>query len=279
MRALITYILCATTTFALFAWSVKGDPIVFTSTPTEINGKSPGRIGFPKSEAAISIRPQTSLPQSITFENYFIHDLTNQKGLEVKVTDHFDGTPAWAYESITLRNLKIYDVNRDQSVAGAAGLHIDHIRISGAAKQNHAINLVLENIDIDGGDALPILIADGVFNTITIRNVSIKNTTNSVQIKTNNVGHIGQIIIDDSPGLGVALIGRPGSIDSVLVTDSPNARIGDTLVNGARSGAIITTYQTPEPGFGGLAITAAVLGMFRRPGSFLVQARHPMVLA
>ncbi|HYE18673.1 MAG TPA: PEP-CTERM sorting domain-containing protein [Tepidisphaeraceae bacterium] len=256
-------------------------PVVWSGPVTEMNGKSPTWVGFPTNPAAVSVRPQSAAQTAIAFQNYYIHDLTNQKALEVKVTDPLNGTPYWAYDSITLRNIKIHNVSRNESVAGAKGLHIDHIRISGAARQNHSMTLLLENIEIDGGDALPILIADGVFDTITFRNVIIKNTTNNVQIKTLTVGSVSKIVVENSPGLGVALIGRPGSIGDVLVRDSAGARIGDTMVNGARSGATISYIDSvggssglppvvaapvPEPGTVGLVGVAAAAGLLRRRG-------------
>jgi hypothetical protein len=254
--------------------------VVWSGKVTEMNGKSPTWVGFPANPAAISVRPQAATQTDIKFENYYIHDLTNQKGLEVKVSDFGNGTPAWAYDTITLRNIKVHDISRDESVAGAKGLHIDHIRISGAAKQNHSMTLLLENIEIDGGNALPILIADGVFDTITFRNVSIKNTVNNVQIKTLTVGSVNKIIVENSPGLGIALIGRPGSVGDILVRDSAGARIGDTVVNGARTGATISYIDSvggssgspvvaapvPEPGTVGLIGVAAVAGLLRRRG-------------
>jgi len=231
---------CSLFTLAAFLLSEPARAAVtFTGPVTEMNGLSPTWVGYPSSYVAISRRPQSALETSITFQNYWIHDLTNQKALEVKVSDFGNGTPAWAYESITLRNLKIHDITRD-AAGSAAGLHIDHIRITGAAKQNHAMNVVLENIEIDGGNALPILIGDGIFDTITFRNVSLKDTVNNVQIKMDKIGSINKIIIENSPGLSVALIGRPGSIGDVLVRNSVGARVGDVAWSAGRTGASIS---------------------------------------
>jgi MYXO-CTERM domain-containing protein len=51
---------------------------------------------------------------------------------------------------------------------------------------------------------------------------------------------VDKIIIDNSPGLGVALIGRPGSIGEVLVRNSPDIRLGDSLNAAGRTGAAVS---------------------------------------
>jgi hypothetical protein len=71
--------------------------------------------------------------------------------------------------------------------------------------------------------------------------VKIVNTTlNNVQFKTDNVGSVDKIIVENSPGIGIALIGRPGSIGEVLVRDSAGIRIGDSLNATGRTGAAIS---------------------------------------
>jgi hypothetical protein len=213
-----------------------------TSWPTNISGTTPGHVQFPYSEAAVAFRPRTAGEQALTVENYWIHDLTNQKGLDIRATRLDSGAPAWAYQTITVRNSRFTDINRREDLPGGAGLHIDHIRIAGGGNsQTTKTNILIENVTIDGGDALPILITDGVYGTVTLRNVKIVNTTlNNVQFKTDNVGSVDKIVIDNSPGIGVALIGRPGSIGEVLVRNSDDVRIGDSLNAKGRSGATIS---------------------------------------
>ena len=46
-----------------------------------------------------------------------------------------------------------------------------------------------------------------------------------LQFKTDKIGSVDKIIIDDCPDLGVALIGRPGSIGEVLVRNSEGIRL------------------------------------------------------
>jgi hypothetical protein len=213
------------------------------ATPlTEISGNDPGHVQFPVSEAAVAFRPRSADQKSLTIDNYYIHDLINQKGLDIRASLQ-DNAPAWAYRNITVENSRFEDINRREDLPGGAGLHIDHIRIAGGAgnAQDTKINILIQNVVINGGDALPILITDGNYGTVTLRNVTIKNTTlNNVQFKTDKVGSVDKIIIDDCPDLGVALIGRPGSIGEVLVRNSEGIRLGDSLNAAGRSGASIS---------------------------------------
>lgn len=232
--------------FTAIALAITASPalaaITFTGPVTNISGTSAGHVQFPTSETATSFRPFTSTQKSLLVENYYIHDLTNQKAIDVRATRNSSSMPAWAYESVTLRNLKIEDINRREDLPGGAGLHIDFIRIAGGGNsQDVKTNILIENVEIDGGDALPILITDGLYGTITLRNVSVKNTTlGGLQVKTDKVGSVDRIIIDNSPGLGVALIGRPGSVGEVLVRNSPNVRVGDSPNSTGRTNAIVS---------------------------------------
>ena len=246
----------------------------YTGPVTSISGNDPGHVQFPTSEAADSIRPHSATEKTLVIDNYWIHDLINQKGLEIKAT-RFDSNdiPAWAYSSITIENSLFTNIQRREDLPGGNGLHIDHIRIGGGVKQDVKTNILIQNVVIDGGDALPILITDGVYGTVTLRNVTIRNTTlNNVQLKTDTVGSIDKIIVDDCPGLGVALIGRPGSIGEVLVRNSPGIRLGDTLNATGRSGASISFIDAtssipgavPEPGMVSIAAIAGIGLLLRR---------------
>ena len=218
-----------------------GSSSAFGSALTNISGNDPGHIQFPTSEAAIAFRPRTPSDDSLTIDNYSIHDLINQKGLDIRASTQ-GSAAAWAYQSITVENSKFTNINRREDLPGGNGLHIDFIRIAGGGNnQDNKINILIQNVTIDSGDALPILITDGTYGTVTLRNVIIKNTTlNNVQFKTDNVGSVDKIIIDNSPGLGVALIGRPGSIGEVLVRNSPGVRLGDSLNATGRTGATVS---------------------------------------
>jgi hypothetical protein len=238
----------------------------FAAPITNISGSDPGHIQFPTSEAAIAFRPRTASQDSLLIDNYFIHDLINQKGLDIRASTQ-GSAPAWAYQSITIENSTFKNIQRREDLPGGNGLHIDHIRIAGGGNhQDNKINILIENVTIDGGDALPILITDGTYGTVTLRNVKIVNTTlNNVQFKTDNVGSVDKIIVDNSPGLGVALIGRPGSIGEVLVRNSPGVRLGDSLNATGRTGATISYIDAASDAgldsqSSGLHLTPAISG-------------------
>lgn len=216
--------------------------ITFTGPVKNIDGRAATHVQFPKREEAVNFRPGSATDKKLTIENYWIHDLTNQKGLDIRATRRDNGLPAWAYETITIRNTRITNVERREDLPGGAGLHIDHIRIAGGDNnQDVKMNVLIENVEIDGGDALPILFTDGMYGTVTLRNVTIKNTSlNNVQFKTDKCGSVGKIIVDNCPGIGVALIGRPGSVGEVLVRNSPGIRLGDSLNSTGRTGATIS---------------------------------------
>ena len=259
----------------------------YTGPVTAVSGKDPGHVQFPYSEAAVAIRPRTAAEKTLVVENYYIHTLVNQKGLDLRASLQPNGAAAWAYNSITVRNSTFRNIERHEDEPGGAGLHIDHIRIAGGGgNQDTKTNILIENVVIDGGDALPILITDGTYGTVTLRNVVIKNTTlNNVQFKTDRVGSVDKIIIENSPDIGVALIGRPGSVGEVLVRNSPGIRLGDSLNSTGRTGATISFIDSagsgddggtvvggepahgapvPEPGTFGLAAVAAAVGLLRR---------------
>jgi hypothetical protein len=242
LKGFIAPAICLLTVLALAAAPAPAATFPFSGPITSVSGNDPGHVQFPTSEAAVVMRPQAANQKSLLIDNYWIHDLVNQKGLELKATRFAtNDIPAWAYSSITIQNSKFTNIQRREDLPGGNGLHIDFIRIGGGVKQDVKTNILIQNVVIDGGDALPILITDGVYGTVTLRNVSIRNTTlNNVQLKTDKVGSIDKIIIDDCPGLGVALIGRPGSVGEVLVRNSPGIRLGDTLNATGRTGASIS---------------------------------------
>jgi hypothetical protein len=209
---------------------------------TEIDGRAPGHVQFPTQEAAAAFRPQSASQKSLDIEDYFVHDLTNQKGLDIRASTQANGAPAWAYNTITVRNSTFQNIQRREDLPGGDGLHIDFIRIAGGGNnQDTKMNVLIENVVIDSGDAVPILFTDGMYGTVTLRNVVIKNTAiGAVTFKTDKVGSVDKIVIDNSPGLGVALVGRPGSVGEVLVRNSPDIRLGDSLNDAGRTGAAVS---------------------------------------
>jgi hypothetical protein len=186
----------------------------------------------------VNRRPGSPTDKSLLLDGYNIsHIPIDHKGMNIAVTDLVPGQKAWAYRDITVRNTEISYVYR------TTGYHNDFIRIAGAAgRQDVPINVTLENINIHDGTAVPILITDGDYDTIVIRNVKITGTTvNQLQINTQQVGSVKRIIVENCPGLSVAIVGRMGTIGEAYVRNSPGARVSDSFnQQGTKSGVKIT---------------------------------------
>jgi hypothetical protein len=174
----------------------------------------------------VNRRPGSATDKSLLVDAYRISKIPiDTKGLNINVTDLVPGQKAWAYNNITIRNTEISDIYR------TPGFHNDFIRIGGAAgRQDVPMNVTLENINIHDGQAIPILITDGDYDTIIIRNVKITNCTIAqVQINCQNVGSVKRVIVENCPGLHVAMVGRVGTIGQCYVRNSPGAAVSDSL--------------------------------------------------
>jgi hypothetical protein len=186
----------------------------------------------------VNFRPATAIDKKLVVDGYRISKIPiDTKGLNINVTDLVPGQKAWAYNDITIRNTEISDIYR------TPGFHNDFIRIGGAAgRQDVPMNITLENITIHDGQAIPILITDGDYDTIIIRNVKITNCTiNQLQINCQNVGSVKRIIVENCPGLSVAMIGKVGTIGECYVRNSPGANVADSLnQQNTKSGVKIT---------------------------------------
>jgi hypothetical protein len=185
----------------------------------------------------VNYRPANSGDKQLLLDGYRISKMPiNSKGINISVTDPGSGQRAWAYNNITIRNTEISDIYR------TSGYHNDFIRIGGAAgRQDTPMNITLENVTIHDGQAIPILITDGDYDTITIRNVKITNCSiNQLQINCQNVGSVKRIIVENCPGLHVAMVGKVGTIKECYVRNSPDAAVGDSLnQQGTKSGVKI----------------------------------------
>jgi hypothetical protein len=178
------------------------------------------------STVQVNRRPGSPTDKTLLVDGYRISKIPiDTKGLNINVTDPGSGQKAWAYSNITIRNTEISDIYR------TPGFHNDFIRIGGAAgRQDVPMNITLENISIHDGQAIPILITDGDYDTIVIRNVKITNCSiNQLQINCQNVGSVKRVIVENCPGLHVALVGKVGTIGQCYVRNSPGAEVADSL--------------------------------------------------
>ena len=215
---------------------------LFASAPPVLDLGIPGPVantGFKVyTNDQVNRRPGSPTDKTLVMDGYNIAKIPiDHKGMNIAVTDLVPGQKAWAYQNITVRNTEISQVYRTN------GYHNDFIRIAGAAgRQDVPINVTLENIWIHDGTAVPILITDGDYDTIVIRNVKITGTTvNQLQINTQQVGSVKRIIVENCPGLSVAIVGRTGTIGEAYVRNSPGARVSDSFnQQGTKSGVKIT---------------------------------------
>ncbi|HEY7115155.1 MAG TPA: PA14 domain-containing protein, partial [Tepidisphaeraceae bacterium] len=186
----------------------------------------------------VNFRPGNAADKSLLVDGYRISKIPiDNKGLNIAVTDLVPGQKAFAYRNITIRNTEISDIYR------TPGFHNDFIRIAGAAgRQDVPMNVTIENVKIHTGQAIPILITDGDYDTIVIRNVQITGcTVNQLQINTQNVGSVKRIIVENCPGLSVAIVGKVGTIGECIVRNSPGAGVSDSLNHdGTKSGVHMT---------------------------------------
>jgi hypothetical protein len=186
----------------------------------------------------VNFRPANATDKKLLLDGYRISNVPiDTKGMNIEVTDLVPGQKAFAYNNITIQNTEISGIYR------TPGFHNDFIRIAGAAgRQDVPMNITLENIKIHDGQAIPVLITDGDYDTIVIRNVQITNcTVNQLQINTQNVGSVKHIIVENCPGLSVAIIGKAGTIGDCVVVNSPGAAVSDSLnQQGVKSGVKFT---------------------------------------
>ncbi len=251
------------TGFASALFAVSASAVTFDGPITNIDGRmGPQYTGAGSADVRLRYRPwAASLDRStLTLNNILIHDVKNQKGIDIGPTINPDGS-IWTYSNVIVSN---YENVRD--VRTIAGLHIDGIRITGAGNlTKNKTNVTLDDIWVHDGSTLPINLQDGMFGTITLRNIRIDgNDLNQLQIATINSGHVDHIIVENCPGLNLALMGATGSIGDVKVYNSPGINLGDMIVKSGRSGAKITYYSSvpvvgpviPSTGGSGTVVTA-----------------------
>jgi hypothetical protein len=162
-----------------------------------------------------------------------IPEQVDQRAVEVLTTSPHvkaeGGAPA-TFGEIVIRNFEIGNLKRDD--AGApTGAQVEGIRITGGGPQQPvSTDVLIEDVYIHGGQGIPIRIQEGKFGTITLRRVRIEQMpVPAVHVTFINSGSVERIEIEDSPGLVLRLMGRPGSVGEVATTGSPEARILDEL--------------------------------------------------
>jgi hypothetical protein len=205
----------------------------------EFDGRTlPPDRQWPASAAVLRRRPSgpDEHRADVVVENLLIHHLTNLRGVEVLLAGRDAKTrQAVVLKSATVRNVEIHSVAADER-AQKVEVPLSAIRIYGGGQfQPDPTDVLLEDVRIHDVDAVPILIERAKYGTITLRRVKV--TGSAVQIAATEGGSVKRIVIEDSPGLSVELIGPPGSIQQYTLRKSPGAKVEDTETFKGRSGA------------------------------------------
>ncbi|MGE5607868.1 MAG: hypothetical protein ACM359_01320 [Bacillota bacterium] len=162
---------------------------------------------------------------NLVIENLRLHHFENNKAIMVNT-----GSPdkprvrgqIASYKSVLLRNLDIGPVFRTQP-----GLHVDFIWIGPGHDDAFRPNVTLDTIFIHDGNSgvMPLLFeAGGRWGTLTFRRVAMANVAHPIMIKLGN-SSFKQIIVEDCPGIRIALQGDPLAPVTVRVRNSPGADI------------------------------------------------------
>ena len=185
----------------------------------------------------VSRRPVSSTDKGLSLAHWRIDRVpTDAKGLQVYSTRYSSSKPAWAYRWIAIWHCEISNVWRS-----GPGIHNDFIHIvgGGGLGQDVPTTVLLQDIAIHDGNGIPIMIQDGWFDKITLRDIRVWNTTTNVQIATINSGSVGEIYIENSPNIRVAIMGRPGTVKRVYIKNCPGASISDVACKYGKTGAQI----------------------------------------
>jgi hypothetical protein len=179
-------------------------------------------------------RPERSVGHGaeVRYENFYIANIVDKDAVQIQGYDDRAKSGNWyAPGRIVLRNFEVGYTER--SPAGKArALHVDHIQITlGQEHQEITTDVTIEDGYIHSGNADTLLIQDGKYGTIHIRNLKVGPGLAQVKLTIEKGGSIERIIIEDSPGLRVAVTGvkgketQGGNIGYVEVINSPGAQV------------------------------------------------------
>ena len=186
----------------------------------------------------LNFRPRSAKEKTLVVADYNISKTpVNNKGMNIGATPLSNGT-AWAYRNVTVKHCEISFLTRTR------GYHSDFIRIFGGGRNRQDVptSVHLEDIYVHDGDVLPLIIQDGNFDKVTIKHWRMARVASSVQLCAMKWGNIDTVYIQDSPGISVAICGRPGAVKYVYVKNCPGAKIVDARTVYGKTGCKII-YQ------------------------------------
>ncbi len=177
-------------------------------------------------------RPWIQPQKVLNIQDYSItNPPINHKGMGIGSSKQPNGS-YWSWKSITVSHCEISGIWR------TPGWHTDFIQVCGGGNwQDNPTDLVIQDIDMHDGVGIPVMIEDGNFNSILLKDLRVRNTVVCLQVTAIHTGHINTITVDHCPNMSIAIMGRPGAIGIVYVKNSPGIRIGDTPNVAGKSGA------------------------------------------
>ncbi len=170
----------------------------------------------------ISLRPRTATDTVVALRDIVVaNPPLMHKGMNITGT-YLGYYNWWVYRSISVTHCEIAGVRRT-----GPGAHVDFLRIAGAGDSQRVPTVInLTDLAIHDGDGLPIIIQDGMFDSITLKDIRIWNTQIGAQVVANQ-GHIKSVLVDHCPNLQLLVLGKPGGVDVVYIRNSPGIKVWD----------------------------------------------------
>lgn len=137
------------------------------------------------------------------YENLRIRPPVNTKGLRVGCVQDW----GWVPRSVLIRNVDVGEVYRN-SAGDRDGLHLDCIQVQLAGDApTIKTDVTVENVYIHDSNVESLLIQDGSYGTVKIKNVRFKNCK-SPKLVVQNSGSFDRIIIENCPNVKFSILGR-----------------------------------------------------------------------
>ncbi len=149
-------------------------------------------------------RPWAANQKVLTIQDTSITNTPiNHKGIGIGATRLPNGQ-YWAWKNVNILHCEIAGIWR------TPGWHTDFIQICGGGNwQDNPTDIVLQDIDLHDGVGIPVMIQDGNFNNILMKDLRVRNTGVSLQVTAIHTGHINSITVDHCPNMSIAVMGRP----------------------------------------------------------------------
>lgn len=204
---------------------------------------------WPKEDCVLRFRPWI-IPQShrttCYVENLYVHDVINMKAIHVGLTS-FDkplvNGEIPTYSNLIVRNVEIAGTNRN--AAGAtAGIHTDCLMINGGTRVNSFLpNVLIQDVYIHDSNAMTILFNECQINQIILRRVYAERVNTPIVIYPTGQYMVNEVVIEDSPGIKVALQGGMGRIGRCIVRRCPGASISNVRMGDGTQTKTPIIYQ------------------------------------